>query len=1695
MRKLLLLITLCCTLGTVAQRVTEEQALQKARNFLKDKTFSKANKARSIKGKSQNNPFKNFYIFNVEDDAGFVIVSGDERTKDILGYSDRGHLDYAEMPCNLKYWLSYYEEAIGAIPSRTTTTSTVTRAPKAGIPPLMNFSWHQYDPYNYYCPASPEDPNAKSVTGCVATAMAQLMYYYKYPSALPALDAYTYNGTIQVPALEGKPMDWSNDDDIRWLSRYCGQSVQMAYDKGGSSAMEALVPVAMVKKFQYDGAEHAVSRDAYNAETWENMIYNELAQGRPVIYAGHDLQTAPGVDYGHVFIVDGYDGNGFYHVNWGWDVGNDYFALDVMNAPDGCTYSSNQLAVIGIQPDKGGTADYPSFSCTKMEVTSDLEVSRASAEESFKNVTVSWKTPAQVLEPGQYDLCIYISDDSDGGVLLRYNTSNIEPGWTYNHDITFDGVRLNIFPKATDGTTDLLSDGTYKLSMRYKTLSENEWHKTEGSDYRYIQMTKSGNKLVFKNYPSSEPDEPEIPQAVNYVVNSYPANKVKYDNKQLSLETTWAAFTRYVLNEINANMTSFDERYKADCLEGGNGHQLKLFNFGTDIYGNGGTPPSTGYAQAETPSLGTATYYPNGEGTTNNAFSWTLTKDEIDKLIKDQKSPVTVNRWICFAAKNANAAPYPYIWIKMTMEISFEDTSIKEKYYFSEKVSNYWYHLNPTGSLSDSEVSNGWSAIVLDVEAPRDAQTIKNQRWISRISNTLVGNYVNIEGKSKYYFAPKGGIQITAQNGMIYSITPQNENNLKTYNKLFTTSGEQFTWDETTLEETLNNHTIIYGGEGAGVFNNNILYAMDYKGTYTPIVRLTQEQDKNDRSTWDQAGTLELIHTLPDGSANTVLYDILNAIGVSNTANYSKANINKQLRAWLGYVKNDGNNVAQYVEQGKYDDNNKATFLVSWERPVNTYDVYETEKINTEEKYLYLLDYLRLFDWRGDKPKQGYMWDDHYWFWAYYNVKEIEVDLNPQHVLTNLHKDGLTFTPLRNVTTPIQFSPIQILNANTSKAQVAPATGNTGKYTFDLSDDRLNFTHVVNNNALKAYMGVDPDIPVNKARFGGIYYKSNGEDDVDFCIDVPITIKYEWGNLMTTWRINIANTPLNEGNTFTRDGIKYTVINTNPREVEVGTGWHEPNHTAIDSSTQGVLDIPTSVKGNDGITYDVTQIGSFAFCQCTGLTKITIPNTVRHIGFYAFLGCTGLTSMTIPKSVETIDYSAFESCEGLTSFDVDWQTPPAIDESVFTKVDLSQVTLYVPAGTKGTYETADVWKNFTNIVEKEGETITFTTSKGLTFKGYTATQKATLIAVNSELTGEVRVPEVVLKDGKPFTVVAIGTKAFDGCVKIEKVELPKSIEDFTPGALSGCTALKEIAVIEGGGRFCAIDGVLYSIGKDVLVAYPAAKNREYEIPATVSSILDGAFAHAQLDILTLGWNDPYAVTVDKAFEGIDFENCKLSVPLGTAAVYRSHKVWGLFKTIIGEETVAIEGNTYKVREDGSVVFAGPEDKDIEGDYVIPSTVIINGVETPVTEIGDRAFEGCKGLTSVTIPKSVEHIGEGAFSGCDNLEEIICESEKPVDLGHNFVRTRLGLAITQFEGINFDTCILYVPVGSKTAYENAEGWNQFKHIVEYDPSAIRDVRQNEAESEVYYNLQGQRVENPTNGLYIKNGRKVIVKPIY
>lgn len=432
---------------------------------------------------------------------------------------------------------------------------------------------------------------------------------------------------------------------------------------------------------------------------------------------------------------------------------------------------------------------------------------------------------------------------------------------------------------------------------------------------------------------------------------------------------------------------------------------------------------------------------------------------------------------------------------------------------YGTKNMNYWYHWNPTGDLSNSQVSNGWSALVFDVSAPQNGYTLKNGSWISRVSSALVQNRVAIEGKSKYYFAPKD-ISITAQDGTVYTLTPQCNANTDTYNKLLTAAGDQFTWDEATLGEVLGSHSIVYDG---GVFNNDILYAYA-NGKYTPIVRLTQEQDFSNYSSCSTAGSLELINA----SDNTVLHDVLNAIGYPNLSadgndysqcdfDHSYKNINRQLRAWLGYVKNDGNNVAQYVEQAQYDDDNIATILVSWERPINAYFVpAQLSDLNVNQDPVYFIDYLRLYDWRGDKTRQGYMYDGHYWFWGYYNVNEIDVDLRPENILTNLNQQQAgIWLPLSSVTPYVRFSALD---------------GTTGlqQYFFNLTSNQ-NFLSAQGEAALEAYMGISPVDNTAKARFGGILYENLGSNNLNATFLVPVTVRYEFGSVTATLKIIVGN--------------------------------------------------------------------------------------------------------------------------------------------------------------------------------------------------------------------------------------------------------------------------------------------------------------------------------------------------------------------------------------------------------------------------------------------------------------------------------------------------------------------------------------------------------------------------------------------
>ena len=367
-------LTLC------AEKVTREQALEKATKFMSGKTFETANSSRLAKRRVSGENVPPFYVFNATE-GGYVIVSGDDRTREILGYSSTGTLDLDNLPDNLQWWLDEYARQIESLGTTTVVAKTSQKAStRSAISPLIHTQWDQYEPYNYMCPnangrdydESGYDASHRCPTGCVATAMAQVMNYWQWPESCPELPAYTISkNNYTIKALPSTTFKWElmknsySDGEtgdaanaVAELMRYCGQAVHMNYTTYESSA--SVWRKVMVKTFNYSHAIREISRDSYDLDTWENIIYKELTKGCPVLYLG---QAENG---GHEFIVDGYASNGLFHINWGWGGYQDnYFVLSAADpykpgtagASSSKGYKSKQIAMIGIKPFREGEVE------------------------------------------------------------------------------------------------------------------------------------------------------------------------------------------------------------------------------------------------------------------------------------------------------------------------------------------------------------------------------------------------------------------------------------------------------------------------------------------------------------------------------------------------------------------------------------------------------------------------------------------------------------------------------------------------------------------------------------------------------------------------------------------------------------------------------------------------------------------------------------------------------------------------------------------------------------------------------------------------------------------------------------------------------------------------------------------------------------------------------------------------------------------------------------------------------------------------------------------------------------------------------------------------------------------------------------------------------------------------------------------
>ena len=310
------------------------------------------------------------YVFDKGDDAGYLVVSADDAAAPLLGYCDTGSFDASNIPPELAYWLDAYSRQIEyarSVGASASSTGSPILEGKAAISPLLKSKWNQGDPYNLYCYTIASDgTQTKSVTGCVATSMAQVMYYFKYPEIGQGEISYKHgdSGTYSMN-FGAQAFDWNEmlptyypdsyttqqADAVAYLMKACGYSVKMNYEKGESGADGANIGDALIKYFGYDDNIVIRTRRFFTYQDWATMIYDNLSQVGPVVYNGSAL------DGGHSFVCDGYDGNGYFHFNWGWGGMSDgYYLLDALNPDEygiGGTaggYNLGQQIILGISP-------------------------------------------------------------------------------------------------------------------------------------------------------------------------------------------------------------------------------------------------------------------------------------------------------------------------------------------------------------------------------------------------------------------------------------------------------------------------------------------------------------------------------------------------------------------------------------------------------------------------------------------------------------------------------------------------------------------------------------------------------------------------------------------------------------------------------------------------------------------------------------------------------------------------------------------------------------------------------------------------------------------------------------------------------------------------------------------------------------------------------------------------------------------------------------------------------------------------------------------------------------------------------------------------------------------------------------------------------------------------------------------------
>ncbi len=555
--------------------------------------------------KAQAKDNEKLYVFNIGSDEGFVVVAGDDNAVPVLGYADTGCFNSKDIPANMAEWLKlneiYVEHCARAGAPQTAGTS---RQGTVVVDPLLgDINWGQDYPFNEKCPTYTSGGTAKHYyVGCVATAATQIMKYHNYPQRGTGNKSYTWNGKELAADFGSTVYDWNNmlpfypetgatpsqTDAAATLAANFGIAVEMDYLPEGSGALSMLVPGALRDYFGYDGATVMRKRAYYSSSEWLELIKGELDAGRPVYY-GATSDTGTG---GHAFVCDGYDSEGYVHINWGWyGRSNGYFLVNHLNPSElgvgGGTggYNRDQEIITGIQPATGTNNGFcrPLYS--------------SSVYCSYFGTDFMLMTNLSNYDTKPFDGEVGVALTKGGTTVKMLHVESLHMDG-YGKNRGSSSIPLFTIKGISTNTGTSVADGEYDIILVFRESAEADWQtiRHENSSRGAVKATVKNGVITTDNDNATHPDvsmlTPLTPDGDVYAQGSalfrmkLRNNSSNFDLKRITMvfvpednaEKEWA-YSNYA-NVYNESTESIDFLINLDSSMPEGTYHITLFEDG-----------------------------------------------------------------------------------------------------------------------------------------------------------------------------------------------------------------------------------------------------------------------------------------------------------------------------------------------------------------------------------------------------------------------------------------------------------------------------------------------------------------------------------------------------------------------------------------------------------------------------------------------------------------------------------------------------------------------------------------------------------------------------------------------------------------------------------------------------------------------------------------------------------------------------------------------------------------------------------------------------------------------------------------------------------------------------------------------------------------------------------------------------------